>query len=131
MAPMNGLWAGLLLILAGGAMQGSFTIPQQFLRGWPWEMSWLLYSIAGMVVFAWVLFGLGVARVGTALGFAVIISLTAAVGALVPLVVLHPEQVWTRRGALVGLGLAIVIVGVVLCSRAGALKEAALGQQKS
>ncbi len=148
-------------------MQGSFTIPQKFLGGWPWEMGWLLYSIAGMIVCPWllvagvipqplavyanvgwgplalatlfgmgwgvgsVLFGLGVARVGTALAFAVIISLTAAVGALVPLAVLHPEQVMTRRGALLALGLLIVIAGVVLCSRAGALKEAALGQARS
>src|SRR5574340_506505 len=118
---MNGFWAGLFLILAGGAMQGSFTIPQKFLRGWPWDLGWLLYSVAGMVIFPWllaawlvprplevyanvgfapvalvalfgagwgvgsVLFGLGVARVGTALAFAVIISLTAAVGALVPM----------------------------------------------
>ena len=164
---MDSLWPGLLLIFAGGAMQGSFTIPQKFLRGWPWEIGWLLYSVAGMVVFPWllvarvipqpltvygnvgaaplalaalfgagwgvgsVLFGLGVARVGTALGFAVIISMTAAVGALVPLAALHPEQVATARGALLGLGLCIVIGGVALCARAGKLKEAAAGGPKS
>jgi L-rhamnose-H+ transport protein len=164
---MDGLWLGLLLILAGGAMQGSFTIPQKFLGGWPWEMGWLLYSIAGMMVFPWilvagviprplavyanvgfaplalaalfgagwgvgsVLFGLGVARVGTALGFAVIISMTAAVGALVPLAALHPEQVPTARGALLGLGLCVVIAGVGLCARAGSLKQAALDRHKS
>lgn len=160
-------WTGLLLILAGGAMQGSFTVPQKFLRGWAWEAGWLLYSIAGMVLLPWllvaaivphplavyasvgfapvalaalfgagwgvgsVLFGLGVARIGTALAFAIIISLTAAVGSIVPLAVLHPGQLATARGAMLFLGLAIVIAGVALCSKAGMLKEAALYQKKT
>ena len=160
-------WTGLLLILAGGAMQGSFTIPQKFLRGSAWEAGWLLYSIAGMVLFPWllvaaivphplevyanvgfaplglaalfgagwgigsVLFGLGVARIGTALAFAIIISLTAAVGSIVPLAVLHPDQLATGRGAMLFLGLAIVIAGVALCSKAGMLKETALYSKKT
>jgi len=155
-------WTGLLLILAGGAMQGSFTVPQKFLRGWAWEAGWLFYSVAGLVVFPWlllaaivprplevyahagfaplalaalfgagwgvgsVMFGLGVARVGMALAFAIIISLTAAVGSIVPLAVLHAGQFFTLRGAMLLLGLVIVIGGVALCSRAGMLKEAAL-----
>jgi L-rhamnose-H+ transport protein len=64
-------------------------------------------------------------RVGIALAFAIIISLTAAVGSLVPMLVLHPERLGTAQGAYVVAGLAIVIVGVALCARAGALKEAA------
>jgi len=74
-----------------------------------------------------VLFGLGIARVGIALAFAIIISLTAAVGSVVPLAVLHPEELATRRGALLFIGLAVVVAGVALCSRAGALKEASAG----
>jgi L-rhamnose-H+ transport protein len=160
-------WIGLLLILAGGAMQGSFTVPQKFLRGSAWEVGWLLYSLAGMVLFPWllvaliipqplqvyantgfaplalaalfgagwgigsVLFGLGVAHVGTALAFAIIISLTAAVGSIVPLAVLHPDSLATTRGALLFLGLAIVIAGVVLCSKAGMLKEKAVLRDKT
>jgi L-rhamnose-H+ transport protein len=160
-------WTGLLLIVAGGAMQGSFTIPQKFLRGWAWEAGWLLYSVAAMIVFPWilvaaivprpmevyagaglasvslaalfgagwgigsVLFGLGVAQIGTALAFAIIISLTAAVGSIVPLAVLHPGQLATGRGAVLFLGLAIVIAGVALCSKAGMIKETALYRKKT
>jgi L-rhamnose-H+ transport protein len=36
------------------------------------------------------LFGLGIARVGMALGFAIILGITASIGSLLPLVVLHP-----------------------------------------
>jgi L-rhamnose-H+ transport protein len=158
---MNWIWLGLLLIIGGGAMQGSFALPQKHLRGWSWEMGWLVYSIAGMILFPWlvvafaipdaagvyarvgaapltlaalfgagwgigsVLFGLGIASVGMALAFAVIISLTAAVGALVPMAILHSDQLMTSKGALLLLGLLIVIVGVALSSKAGALRESA------
>lgn len=158
---MNFSWMGLFLTMGGGAMQGTFPLPQKYLRGWSWAMGWLFYSIAGMIVFPWlivsfaipdaggvyarvgsaplalaalfgmgwgigsVLFGLGIARVGMALGVAVIISLTAAVGSLVPLAVLHPGEMASSRGAVLLLGLVIVIAGIALCARAGALKESA------
>ncbi len=156
---MDSFWVGLLAVVAGAAMQGSFALPQKFVRGWPWEKSWLFYSISGMILCPWllvglvipraaevysnvsgsvlastalfgagwgigsVLFGLGLAAVGLALGFAIIISLTAALGTLVPMAVLHPEQLMSYRGAMVIAGLFVVIGGVVLCSRAGALKD--------
>ncbi len=158
-------WIGLSLILLGGIMQGGFTIPQKFLKGWRWEMGWLVYSIAGMIVFPWALvlatipdpvavysaagtrsillaavfgmgwgigsvfFGLGVAEVGTALGFAFIMSLIAALGSIIPMAVLHTDQLFTGRGMLLFLGLAIVILGVALCSKAGALRQAAVPQK--
>ncbi len=152
-------WLGLAAVLAGAAMQGSFGVPQKFVRGWPWEKSWLLYSVAGMIVFPWVLvalvipqpgavyaavdggvllrtalfgagwgigsvlFGLGIASMGLALGFAIIISMTAAVGSLVPLAVLHPDRLFSSTGAMLIVGLAGVVVGVILCAKAGALKD--------
>jgi L-rhamnose-H+ transport protein len=158
---MNGLVAGLLMVLAGGAMQGSFALPQKHVKGWAWEKNWLFYSVFGMIVIPWllvamlipnpagvysavpgtvlldtalfgmgwgigsVLFGLGIARVGIALAFALIISLTAVVGTLVPMIVLHPGELGSAKGAYVIAGLLIVIVGVVVCARAGAMKDAA------
>jgi L-rhamnose-H+ transport protein len=156
---MNTLWMGMAAVLAGAAMQGSFGLPQKFIRGWAWEKSWLVYSLAGMIVFPWivaalvipdpgavlravdgrvllttallgagwgvgsVLFGLGIARVGLALGFAVIISMTAVFGALIPLAVLDPGQLMSSQGALLAAGLAIVVAGVAFCSRAAALRD--------
>lgn len=157
---MSNVLSGILLVLAGGAMQGSFGVPQKHVKGWSWEKTWLFYSISGMIVCPWLLvaalipdpwgvyanvssnvlwrtalfgmgwgvgavfFGLGMAYVGIALAFAIIISLVAAVGTLVPMLVLHPEQMGTPKGAFVMAGLAIVIVGVALCARAGSLKQA-------
>jgi len=160
---MNLNWAGLLLVALGGAMQGSFALPQKFVRGWAWEKTWLAYSIFGMIVFPWavaaalipdiggvyasagasilartalfglswgagsVLFGLGLARMGMALGFAIIMSVIATVGSLVPMAALHPDQLSTRRGAYLLTGLAIVVVGLALCARAGILRERSSG----
>jgi L-rhamnose-H+ transport protein len=72
-----------------------------------------------------VLFGLGLDAVGVALGFAIIMSMIAALGALVPLAILHPAELMSQRGLLIVAGLLVAIVGVVLCARAGALKNAA------
>jgi L-rhamnose-H+ transport protein len=158
---MNEVWTGFAAVVAGAIMQGSFTLPQKFLRGWAWEKSWLLYSITGMVVFPWlvvalfvpnagtayanagagsvaiaalfgagwgvgsVLFGLGVDALGVALGFSIIMSMIAALGALVPLAVLHPADLASQKGLLIIIGLAVAIAGVVLCARAGSLKSSA------
>jgi L-rhamnose-H+ transport protein len=72
-----------------------------------------------------VLFGLGVARVGTAMAFAIVVSMTATLGSLIPLAVLHPSELRSSRTLWLLLGLAIVLVGLALCARAGFLKEAA------
>jgi len=160
-------WLGLLIVLAGAFFQGTWALPQKFVRGWAWEKMWLFYSIAATVVFPWllltlvvpdvagvysgvdgwtlartalfgagwgignVLFGLGVASLGMALAFAIIISLTAALGMLIPMAILTPEQFTPQRGGLLIAGLLLVIVGVALCSKAGALKDpsAATGQR--
>jgi len=158
---MNVFWLGLMLVFAGGAMQGSFILPQKYMRGWAWEQGWLLYSIAAMIFFPWllvtllvpepgmvyanvgagvvtrtalfgagwgvgsVLFGLGVSRVGMALGFAIIISLTAAVGSVVPMAIQQPEKLASTQGLMLMSGLAAVIAGIVLCAKAGSLKETA------
>jgi len=158
---MSHAWFGFLAIVAAAVMQGTFAVPQKFIRGWPWEKNWLFYSIFGMVIFPWllvallvprafqayaeagagavamaalfgagwgvgsVLFGLGLEAVGVALGFAMIMSMIAALGALVPLVVLHPADLMSLRGLLIVIGLVVAIVGVTLCARAGALKDSA------
>jgi L-rhamnose-H+ transport protein len=72
-----------------------------------------------------VLFGLGVTRVGTALAFAIVVSMTATLGSLIPLAVLQPAELTSGRTLWLLLGLVIVLVGLSLCATAGFLKEAA------
>ena len=44
---------GLMLLLAAGAMNGSFAVPGKRIRGWGWEHGWLLWSITGLIVVPW------------------------------------------------------------------------------
>jgi L-rhamnose-H+ transport protein len=71
-----------------------------------------------------VLFGLGMARLGMALGYPIIMGLIASLGALIPLLVFFPQSLLTARGLVLLAGTAIVIVGIVVCSVAASRKTA-------
>ena len=151
-----------LLVILGGVLQGSFILPMKLTPEWKWENTWLVYSIAGLVIAPWVfavltvpqplealaqsdtrsllaatvfgagwgigsvLFGLGVARVGASLAFAIILGMTSAIGALAPMLILHPEDLSSPQGRMVLLGMVIVLAGITLTAQAGRFKEAAL-----
>jgi L-rhamnose-H+ transport protein len=66
-----------------------------------------------------VLFGLGMARLGMALGYPIIMGLIASLGALIPLLVFLPQTLFTPRGLVLLAGTAIVIAGIAVCSVAG------------
>ncbi|HMD97718.1 MAG TPA: L-rhamnose/proton symporter RhaT [Terriglobia bacterium] len=108
----------------------------------PWLLVWATIPHPGLAIsgasgttlaevmlfgFGWgvgsTLFGLGISRVGMALGFAIILGLTSSLGSLLPLIVLQPERLFTRQGyALLG-GLALALLGTALCSIAGHRRE--------
>jgi L-rhamnose-H+ transport protein len=91
-------------------------------------------TLAAMVLFgaSWgvslVFFGLALTRLGLAITFAVCLGTSAAVGALTPLIAQHADQIMTRQGGLIFLGVLMIIVGVALCGLAGKHREAALQQ---
>jgi L-rhamnose-H+ transport protein len=70
-----------------------------------------------------VLFGQAISRVGMALGFAIILGITSTLGSLLPLVVLHPEDLWTSRGRTLLAGLAIAVTGIIVCAKAGVMRD--------
>ncbi len=94
-------------------------------------------TLAAMVLFgaSWgvslVFFGLALTRLGLAITFAVCLGTSAAVGALTPLFAQHSDQVMTRQGGLIFLGVLIIILGVSLCGLAGKHREAELQQASS
>jgi len=69
-----------------------------------------------------VFFGLGVDALGMALGFSMMTGIYTALGALVPMIVLTPDLVWTRNGMLIMAGTVITIAGVVLQAVAGDIR---------
>jgi L-rhamnose-H+ transport protein len=165
---MNGnVGVAIGLVLLGGFLQGSFALPMKRMGRWRWENTWLVYSMAGMLLLPWImvfttvprftevlaeargftimevvifgfcwgvgstLFGLGITRVGMALTFAIVLGITASLGSLLPLVVLHPEQLFTRQGYALIFGLIIVILGIMVCSLAGHRRERELLSQSA
>lgn len=160
------LLPGVLLVLAGGILNGSFVAPIKKTAGWKWENAWLVYTIAGLLIVPWiaawlwvpdlagvyggasaqvlwrvlllgfgwgigsVLFGLGVDRMGLAVGYGLILGLIAPIGTFLPLLILSPERLQTGEGRALMLGTAIVLAGIVLCANAGRIREQASGQAR-
>lgn len=48
------LWAGAILAVIGGAMQGAFAVPMKYARKWPHENIWLVFAVSGLFVLPWI-----------------------------------------------------------------------------
>jgi L-rhamnose-H+ transport protein len=74
-----------------------------------------------------ILFGLGMDKLGMALGYPIIMGLIASLGALIPLILFFPSTLVETRGIVLLTGTAIVILGIVLCTLAGSRKASPAG----
>lgn len=70
-----------------------------------------------------VLFGIGMNRLGMSLGYPIIQSLVAVLGAIIPMLIFNLQNVITLRGGILLLGASVDVFGVIVCSRAYAMKE--------
>jgi L-rhamnose-H+ transport protein len=105
----------------------------------PWLLVWLtipkvweVYRASGFLPLAsaagfglgWgvgtLLYIIGVVRVGMSVSFAIILCLTATLGSIFPLLMLHPNEINSRQGHLLIASLAVAIIGIVFCALAGA-----------
>jgi len=68
----------------------------------------------GSVLFVW-----GIVLIGMSIGFAVVLSLTATLGSILPLIILTPAEIHTRRGHALLLSLGVAVLGITLCAIAG------------
>ena len=105
----------LALLLAGnlGRLYASLSPAQlllPFLLGAGWGV-------------AQVLFGLSIARLGMALGYAIIIGLGSLGGTLIPLFFRNRAVLGTSSGVLILSGLAVMMAGIVVSARAGSQRE--------
>jgi L-rhamnose-H+ transport protein len=71
-------------------------------------------------------FGIGLKLLGLALGTAIVLGLNTAIGALVPLIRDHPEDFREPVGIGITTGVIVMLLGIIVCSTAGARKEKAL-----
>lgn len=88
----------------------------------PETLGWMAVFGAGWGV-NMVLFGLALDSVGLAITFAVSLGTSAAAGALVPLVMQHPEKLMSRQGLLILASIVMIFVGVALCGLAGKRRD--------
>ncbi|MGH9430360.1 MAG: L-rhamnose/proton symporter RhaT [Terriglobia bacterium] len=73
-----------------------------------------------------VLSGVGVDRMGMAIGMSVLIGIDAAVGTFVPMALNMPQIILTRKGAMVTAAVGTLLVGVVLAGIAGRRRDQSL-----
>lgn len=73
--------------------------------------------------FGGLFFGLGVSSVGLALGTSLIMGLIAIGGSVVPLILLHRDQLSSSSGKILIIGIVTMVIGLVVCARAGSLKS--------
>jgi L-rhamnose-H+ transport protein len=140
---LNGSFAAPMKRLSGWRWENTWLV--YALTGlviFPWVIALVTIPHAGAVLqqtsgsvlvrvalfgFAWgigaVLFGQGIARVGLALGFAVILGISSSFGSLLPLVILHPDQLGTRQGLALIAGTLVMMVGLVFLAMAGTRRE--------
>lgn len=79
-----------------------------------------------------IFFGLGLDALGLSLGLSLIMGLVAITGSLIPLLMQHPEELSRAPGMALMAGIAVMIAGLVVCSRAGRMKEhATLGSDSA
>jgi L-rhamnose-H+ transport protein len=76
------------------------------------------------------LFGLAISRVGMGLGFALILGITASFGSLIPMAILHSQQLLARRGLALIAGSVVMLLGLVFLALAGRSRERDLGTGK-
>ena len=49
------LWLGVLLTMVAGLLAGNSMLPMKFARRWPWENTWLVFSVVSLVILPWML----------------------------------------------------------------------------
>jgi L-rhamnose-H+ transport protein len=85
------------------------------------------YALPFAFGFGWgiaqVLFGLSIARLGLALGYAVIVGLGALLGTMVPILFQRIAVLATSRGALILSGVAVMVAGIAISGKAGRMRE--------
>jgi L-rhamnose-H+ transport protein len=76
-----------------------------------------------------VFFGLAIPLVGVAVVFTITLSTSAASGSLLPLLMQHPDRLFTMQGAVLFAGIVLIAIGVALCGKAGLERDRTKGTE--
>ncbi|WP_128546198.1 L-rhamnose/proton symporter RhaT [Larkinella soli] len=134
-------WAWESYWLAGGIFSwvvaplvlGSLTVPNLFgvLAEAPSETLWWSYFWGVLWGFGGLTFGLTMRYLGLSLGMAVVLGLCAVFGTVVPPIWLgqFDDLLSTTSGKVIILGLAVCVLGIAICGRAGIMKERSMPEE--
>jgi L-rhamnose-H+ transport protein len=95
------------------------------IRATPTKDVLVLLLFGGLWGVGAVLFGLGMDKLGMALGYPIIMGLILSLGALIPLVLQAPGELFSKPGFVLLAGTVVTLAGIVLCSKAAGMKDAA------
>lgn len=86
-------------------------------------------AAAALAGFAWgfgaIMFGQSVSAVGISMANTLVLALSSALGAVLPLLILDRSRLWAHQGQMILAGTAIAVAGIALCGRAGWMRERA------
>jgi L-rhamnose-H+ transport protein len=91
---MSAVFAGVVLSLVAGILNGSFAAPTKYAKKWQWENIWPVWAVVGMFIFPWVIALLTIPHVS---------ELYGNIGA---------DQIWLLTLFGVGFGLAQIFFGL-------------------
>jgi L-rhamnose-H+ transport protein len=74
--------------------------------------------------------GVGIKTLGISLGTAIVLGLNNVIGAILPLIMYHPEKFLQPVGLAVTGGVCVMLIGIVICAVAGAKKDKAVQNTK-
>ena len=78
----------------------------------------ILVVFGGLWGIGGVLNGLAMHKLGMALAYPIVLGTVACLGALIPLIVFHPEALATLQGIVVIAGTLVTVAGIIFCARA-------------
>ncbi len=87
--------------------------------------------IAALTGFAWgfgaLMFGQSISAIGISLANTLVLAISSALGSLLPMLLLARRQLFEPAGQKILAGVAIAVVGIALCGKAGQMRETAEG----
>ena len=117
------VWSFAALLLAPWIV-GAITVPQLLPAITADPACLLLVVVFGLIWgYGAILFGKGIDSLGVSLGQPIMLGLINSVGTLMPIVLKDPAALLTPAGVKTVCGVAIILVGIVLYSIAGGMKN--------
>src|SRR5690349_15425362 len=159
---------GVFFHWLGGLSSASFYVPYKRIRGWSWEIFWLVGGLFSWAIAPWLVaslqterlldvladtpsrvlfwcwfwgamwglggltFGLAMRYLGLSLGMAVTLGLCAVFGTVVPPLWKSEfaQLLGTPSGRMILIGLAVCVMGILICGVAGMMKEKSLSTEQ-